>query len=109
MGDSDDWGGGSIPLMSILLIVALIALLFTARYPQGVYDFVMGINRWLIDAGYPIPRMSSLGGRGGRGNTKRAGSGAERPRLKHKRATRNNRGFRRRGSSRKQKTAVVDW
>ncbi|MEU7633869.1 DUF4389 domain-containing protein [Nocardia sp. NPDC049220] len=48
MGDSDEWGGGSIPLMSILLIVALIALLCTARYPQGVYDFVMGINRWLI-------------------------------------------------------------
>ncbi|MGO4616100.1 DUF4389 domain-containing protein [Nocardia sp. 2YAB30] len=49
MGDSGDWGGGgSIPLVSILLIVALIALLFTARYPQGVYDFVLGINRWLI-------------------------------------------------------------
>ncbi|WP_040775586.1 DUF4389 domain-containing protein [Nocardia pneumoniae] len=48
MSDGDDWSGPSFPLLSILLIVALIALLFTARYPQGVYDFVMGINRWII-------------------------------------------------------------
>ncbi|MFE7745591.1 DUF4389 domain-containing protein [Nocardia sp. NPDC057455] len=47
-GGGDDWGGASISLLSILLIVALIALLFTARYPQGVYDFVMGLNRWII-------------------------------------------------------------
>ncbi|MGQ4596446.1 DUF4389 domain-containing protein [Nocardia sp. R6R-6] len=44
----DDRGGASLPLLSILLIVALIALLFTARYPQGVYDLVMGVNRWII-------------------------------------------------------------
>ncbi|MEV6324632.1 DUF4389 domain-containing protein [Nocardia sp. NPDC051787] len=48
MSDGDDWGGPSLPLMSILLLVALIALLVTTRYPQGVYDFVMGINRWII-------------------------------------------------------------
>jgi hypothetical protein len=48
MSDGDDWSGGSISLLSVLLLVALIALLFTARYPQGVYDFVMGINRWII-------------------------------------------------------------
>ncbi|WP_039796550.1 DUF4389 domain-containing protein [Nocardia araoensis] len=46
--DGDDWGGASISLLGILLIVALVALLFTARYPQGLYDFVMGINRWII-------------------------------------------------------------
>ncbi|MGQ4619522.1 DUF4389 domain-containing protein [Nocardia sp. R7R-8] len=44
----DDWGGASISLLSILLIVALVALLCTARYPQGLYDFVMGVNRWII-------------------------------------------------------------
>lgn len=49
MYDDDSWSGaGSIPLISILLVVALIGLLFTARYPQGVYDFVMGISRWTI-------------------------------------------------------------
>ncbi len=47
-GGGDDWAGASISLLSVLLLVALIALLFTARYPQGVYDFVMGLNRWMI-------------------------------------------------------------
>jgi hypothetical protein len=46
----DDWGGGyvSVPLIGILLLIAVVALLFTARYPKGLYDFVMGINRWAI-------------------------------------------------------------
>ena len=50
-----DWGGGypavvvvSMPLISVLLLIAVVALLFTARYPKGVYDFVIGINRWAI-------------------------------------------------------------
>jgi Domain of unknown function (DUF4389) len=28
------------------LLVAAVALLFTARYPAGLYDLVVGINRW---------------------------------------------------------------
>ncbi|MFI6999164.1 DUF4389 domain-containing protein [Nocardia sp. NPDC050175] len=49
MYDDDEWSGaGSIPLISILLLVALLGLLFTARYPKGVYDFVLGISRWTI-------------------------------------------------------------
>ncbi|BDT94795.1 MULTISPECIES: DUF4389 domain-containing protein [Nocardia] len=47
-GDGDDWGGASISLLGVLLLVALVALLVTARYPQGLYDFVMGVNRWII-------------------------------------------------------------
>jgi hypothetical protein len=44
------WGGGnvSVPLIGILLLIAVVALLFTARYPKGLYDFVIGINRWGI-------------------------------------------------------------
>jgi hypothetical protein len=44
------WGGGfvSVPLIGILLLPAVIALLFTARYPKVLYDFVIGINRWAI-------------------------------------------------------------
>ncbi|GFG75918.1 DUF4389 domain-containing protein [Mycobacterium botniense] len=36
------------PLIVILLLIALLGLLFTGRYPQGLYDFVLGINRWGI-------------------------------------------------------------
>jgi hypothetical protein len=39
------FGGG---LMSILVLVALVVLLFTGRYPQGLFDLVMGLNRWVI-------------------------------------------------------------
>jgi hypothetical protein len=44
------WGGGYgvVPLICVLLLIAVIALLFTARYPKGLYDFVIGINRWAI-------------------------------------------------------------
>lgn len=37
-------GGG---LLGILVFFAAIGLLFTARYPRGLFDFVMGINRWI--------------------------------------------------------------
>jgi hypothetical protein len=28
------------------VLIAAIALLFTTRYPTGLYDLVVGINRW---------------------------------------------------------------
>jgi hypothetical protein len=36
------------PLIAILLVIAVVGLLFTGRYPKGLYDFVLGINRWAI-------------------------------------------------------------
>lgn len=33
-------------LVSILALFAGVALLFTARYPSGVFSFVVGLNRW---------------------------------------------------------------
>ena len=42
--------GGAGPhvtgLVGILCLVAGVALLFTSRYPQAVFDFVMGMHRW---------------------------------------------------------------
>ncbi|RJO77721.1 DUF4389 domain-containing protein [Nocardia panacis] len=47
-GDDSDstLGQYSVPLIVVLLVIAAVALLFTARYPQGVFDLVIGINRW---------------------------------------------------------------
>ncbi len=36
-------GGGLVPLLALF---AGVALLFTGRYPEGIFQFVMGMNRW---------------------------------------------------------------
>jgi hypothetical protein len=35
-------------LILILVLIAGFALLFTQRYPRGIFDFVMGLNRWVF-------------------------------------------------------------
>lgn len=30
------------------MLFAAVALLFTGRYPAGIYDFIMGMNRWIL-------------------------------------------------------------
>ncbi|HET9674780.1 MAG TPA: DUF4389 domain-containing protein [Gaiellaceae bacterium] len=41
-------GGGRPGLIMLLVFFAAIALLFTTRYPRGLFDFVMGLNRWVL-------------------------------------------------------------
>jgi hypothetical protein len=38
-------GGG---LISILVLIAGLILLFSARYPQGLFDLIMGLQRWVF-------------------------------------------------------------
>ena len=35
-------------LLSLMVFFAGVGLLFTARYPRGLYDFAMGVDRWVL-------------------------------------------------------------
>jgi hypothetical protein len=40
------WGGNG--LIGLLAVVAAIMLLVTGRYPDQIFDFVLGLNRWVL-------------------------------------------------------------
>ncbi len=46
--DSDGNGWGGAGLVTLLVLIAGIVLLFTARYPKPLYDLVVGIDRWSL-------------------------------------------------------------
>ena len=53
-GAGDDWDGwGLAGLVGILVVIACVILLFTGRYPPTLFNFALGLDRWVFRvAGY---------------------------------------------------------
>ena len=52
-GSTGTWG-----LINLLALIAGFALLFTTRYPRGLFDLIIGLNRWALRVGVYVALMT---------------------------------------------------
>jgi hypothetical protein len=58
-GDGDEWRSGGGPgLILLLVLFAAIALLFTTRYPRGIFEFASGASRSQLPPDRRPPRTT---------------------------------------------------
>src|SRR4051812_46745384 len=48
VGNTDNSWEPSVSLLSLLVCITAIVLLFTGRYPRPLYDFILGVDRWVL-------------------------------------------------------------